>query len=92
MKYLLACLLAISFNAYALTPDGEIIVVCTGMSNASQQCEKFRKHHNVNGNDMKFSDLKNLKLDIGWKTQITKGDLAYFERRAGRLNRQFGYQ
>lgn len=49
-------------------------------------------HHNVNGNDMKFSDVKNLKLDMGWKTQMAPGDLAYFERKAGRLNRQFGYQ
>lgn len=48
-------------------------------------------HHNVNGNDMKFASASGLRLDVAWKSQLKSYDLAYFERRAGDLNRQFGY-
>lgn len=48
-------------------------------------------HHNVNGNDMKFASATELKLDVAWKSQLKADDLAYFERHAGDLNRQFGY-
>lgn len=49
-------------------------------------------HHNVNGNDIKFSKIEGLQLDIAWEKQMSASDLAYFERKAGRLNREFGYQ
>jgi len=48
-------------------------------------------HHNVNGNDMKFSSTSELRLDEAWKTGLKADDLAYFERRAGSLNRRLGY-
>lgn len=48
-------------------------------------------HHNVNGNDMKFASASELKLDVAWKSQLKADDLAYFERQAGVLNREFGY-
>jgi hypothetical protein len=49
------------------------------------------KHHNVNGNDMKFSSSGDLRLDEAWKAQIEKDDLLYFERKAGKLNQRLGY-
>lgn len=48
-------------------------------------------HHNVNGNDMKFRSASELRLDVAWKEHLKGRDLAYFERRAGDLNRKFGY-
>ncbi len=48
-------------------------------------------HHNVNGNDMKFSSTTELRLDVAWKSQLKAEDLAYFERHAGELNRKLGY-
>jgi hypothetical protein len=48
-------------------------------------------HHNVNGNDMKFLATSDLRLDVAWKTALSQDDLEYFDRHAGKLNRQFGY-
>jgi Sulfotransferase family len=48
-------------------------------------------HHNVNGNDMKFTSTSELRLDEAWKKKLKPGDLEYFERRAGGLNRRLGY-
>lgn len=48
-------------------------------------------HHNVNGNDMKFLSAAELRLDVAWKEYLKGRDLAYFEGRAGDLNRKFGY-
>lgn len=48
-------------------------------------------HHNVNGNDMKFSLATELRLDVAWKSQLKADDLAFFEMHAGELNRRLGY-
>lgn len=48
-------------------------------------------HHNVNGNDMKFSSSSALRLDETWKTKLEPADREYFERHAGSLNRRLGY-
>lgn len=48
-------------------------------------------HHNVNGNDMKFTSTSELRLDETWKTKLDPADRDYFERFAGALNRRLGY-
>lgn len=48
-------------------------------------------HHNVNGNDMKYSSGSELRLDQAWKSQLKADDSDYFEKHAGALNRRFGY-
>lgn len=48
-------------------------------------------HHNVNGNDMKFTSSTELRLDAAWKTKLESADREYFERHAGSLNRRLGY-
>lgn len=48
-------------------------------------------HHNVNGNDMKFTSTSELRLDEIWKTKMELADQKYFERHAGALNRRLGY-
>lgn len=48
-------------------------------------------HHNVNGNDMKFTSSSELRLDEAWKTKLEPADREYFERHAGSLNRRLGY-
>lgn len=48
-------------------------------------------HHNVNGNDMKFTSTSELRLDEIWKTKLKPADRDYFERHAGALNRRLGY-
>jgi hypothetical protein len=55
---------------------------------------KFRSviHHNVNGNHLRFGSVDKIRLDEAWKTGLSQRDAAYFESKAGRLNRLFGYQ
>lgn len=48
-------------------------------------------HHNVNGNDIRFRRQTEIRLDERWRSELDAADLQYFERRAGRLNREFGY-
>lgn len=49
------------------------------------------EHHVVNGNDMRLANTGVIRMDKAWKTGLTTGDLTYFERHAGSLNRQLGY-
>jgi hypothetical protein len=49
-------------------------------------------HHNVNGNDMKYATTSGINLNEAWKMHLSQSDLQYFERKAGSMNRQFGYQ
>lgn len=49
-------------------------------------------HHNVNGNDMKYATTTGIVLNEAWKMNLSRSDLQYFERKAGSMNRQFGYQ
>lgn len=55
---------------------------------------KFRAviHHNVNGNHFKFRSDDKIRLDEAWKRELPQPDIAYFERKAGRLNRLLGYR
>jgi len=56
---------------------------------------KFRSvvHHNVNGNDkLKFGSADKIRLDEKWRSGLSQQDAEYFENKAGRLNRLFGYQ
>lgn len=48
-------------------------------------------HHNINGNDMKFTATSELRLDESWKTKLEPADRHYFEQRAGSLNQHLGY-
>lgn len=48
-------------------------------------------HHNVNGNDIKFTSTAELRLDEAWKLKLESPDRDYFERHAGALNRHLGY-
>jgi len=48
-------------------------------------------HHNVNGNNIKFTSTSELRLDEIWKTKLDPADRNYFERRAGAMNRRLGY-
>lgn len=48
-------------------------------------------HHNVNGNDMKFTSSSELRLDETWKIKLEAADREYFEMRAGVLNQRLGY-
>lgn len=47
--------------------------------------------HMVNGNDTRFTPQSGIKLDERWRRELSLPELAYFERNAGHLNLQLGY-
>lgn len=49
------------------------------------------EHHITNGNDMRFSDSSDIRLDTSWETGLTEEDRQYFEGVAGKLSRKLGY-
>jgi hypothetical protein len=53
---------------------------------------KAKVHHNVNGNNMRFSKSSDIRLDSSWETKLDADERAFFEARAGWLNRKLGYQ
>ncbi len=50
------------------------------------------RHHSTNGNDMRLLRSSEIRMDSAWQEQLSEEDLAYFEHRAGALNRQLGYE
>ncbi len=49
-----------------------------------------RVHHTPEGNDMRHGSPK-IRADDGWRTGMSAPDLAYFQRKAGDINRRLGY-
>lgn len=47
--------------------------------------------HHVLGNGMRLDTTSDIRLDERWRTELTREDLAVFERIAGKLNRAYGY-
>ncbi|HZL95751.1 MAG TPA: sulfotransferase [Vicinamibacterales bacterium] len=52
---------------------------------------RAQRHHIANGNDMRFGKNPSIRTDQTWKSALSAADLAYFEARAGALNRRLGY-
>lgn len=52
---------------------------------------RSRRHHLVNGNDMRLGGSSTIRLDEAWKERLSDVDLDYFEARGGELNRRLGY-
>lgn len=48
-------------------------------------------HHVANGNDMRFNKSSVIRLDLSWKQKLSLDQKRYFEKIAGKLNRQLGY-
>jgi len=59
----------------------------------SDQFRDFRvATHHVVGNGMRLDESSEIVLDDRWKSVLTPDDLATFDKVAGYLNRQYGYQ
>jgi hypothetical protein len=40
---------------------------------------------------MRLAESAVIRVDAAWRERLARDDLDYFERRAGALNRSFGY-
>jgi len=53
---------------------------------------RWKPHHVTDGNDMRLAASAEITRDESWRTTLSPGDLAYFDRKAGWLNRRLGYE
>jgi hypothetical protein len=87
-------LLRVSYEELAENPVRELHRICrfVGVPFDPQMLE-FRSlvHHVLSGNDMRLAATAAIQIDAAWRERLAKGDLDYFERRAGALNRALGY-
>lgn len=51
-----------------------------------------KQHHITSGNNMRFSPARGIQLDKKWQSDLREADREFFERNAGWLNRELGYQ
>ena len=88
-------LISLKYEDLALNPVAEIKRLCQELDLVyDESMLKFSEHahHITNGNDMRFKNSSAIRLDTTWHTELSEQQLAYFERRAGKINRLFGYQ
>jgi hypothetical protein len=86
--------ITVRYEDIVLNTKGTLESLCDFLGiNWNERMLQFRSvvHHNVNGNDVKYESSSDLHLDTGWQSKLTAEDMAFFERYAGYLNRQFGY-
>lgn len=87
--------LIVKYEDLARGPEQELRRICgfAGISFEPAMLDiKSKVHHNVNGNNMRFSTTSEIKLDTSWEAKLSSDERAFFESRAGWLNREFGYQ
>lgn len=51
-----------------------------------------RSEFHIIGNSMRHHFSGEVRLDESWRSKLSKADLAYFYKRAGWLNRRYGYE
>jgi hypothetical protein len=88
-------LLHVRYEDLASHPRRTLAAICQFLSiSYDPKMIDFRAtvHHNVNGNDMKYASSSEIRINEAWKVHLSKADLQYFERKAGAMNRQLGYE
>jgi hypothetical protein len=86
--------LRVSYEDVAADPESQLRRICAfiGVAFDAQMLDfRSRVHHVLAGNDMRLDSSGTIKADTVWQDRLTRGDLDYFERRAGALNRALGY-
>jgi hypothetical protein len=87
-------LLRVNYEDLAAAPARELHRICRflGVAYDMQMLDfRSRVHHVLSGNDMRLAESAVIRVDAAWRERLARDDLDYFERRAGALNRSFGY-
>lgn len=90
-----ADLLTVRYEDLAADPKRELMRICGFAGVAFEPAMlnfKAKVHHNVNGNDMRFSSAADIRLDTSWETKLGVEERAFFAERAGWLNEKMGYR
>ena len=87
--------LTVKYEDLATDPERELCRICAfaGIEFEPAMLDmKSKVHHNVNGNNMRFSKSSDIRLDNSWESKLSADERAFFEERAGWLNRKLGYR
>lgn len=87
--------LTVKYEDLATDPARELERICAfaGLEFEPTMLDfKSKVHHNVNGNDMRFSNASEIRLDESWRSKLSKEEKQYFMVRAGWLNEKLGYR
>ena len=89
-----SALLTVRYEALAVSPESELRRISEFLR--IDFCPKMLEFatsnsHIANGNRMRFGQSSEIKLDQRWREELSAPMLRFFERRAGKLNRQLGY-
>lgn len=87
--------LTVKYEDLATDPAHELERICAfaGLEFEPTMLDfKSKVHHNVNGNDMRFSNASEIRLDESWRSKLSEEEKQYFMMRAGWLNEKLGYR
>jgi hypothetical protein len=90
-----AHVLTVKYEDLATDPARELGRVCAfaGLEFEPAMLDfKSKVHHNVNGNDMRFSNASEIRLDVSWQSKLAEEERQFFMERAGWLNEKLGYR
>jgi hypothetical protein len=87
--------LHVSYESLTSDPKSELRRICNflGIEYRSELLQFANSDsHIANGNRMRLQQCSEIRRDENWRVKLSPTQLAFFERHAGDLNRQFGYQ
>ncbi len=88
-------MLKVKYEELAQDPTAAMRKICDFMNiDYESSMMNFRDNqvHITNGNNMRFAQTSEIKLDTSWKTEMSAEDLEFFGRHARALNIQLGYE
>jgi hypothetical protein len=86
--------LLVHYENFATDPARELRRICDFLGigfEESMLAFAETEQHIANGNNMRFNRNSTVRLDERWREDLSAPMLAYFDRRAGALNRSLGY-
>lgn len=85
----------VRYEDIARDPETTLKAICdfVGLDFEAQMLRfRSKTHHIVNGNRMRLSDSAEVQFDEEWRRRLGHRELEFFQRVAGDLNRQLGYE
>lgn len=87
-------LIQVRYEDLVLAPERELARLCgfLGLEYTAEMLDfRSKRHHVLNGNDMRLSPVAEIRPDFAWRERLSPRDLGYFDTHAGALNRMLGY-
>ncbi len=85
---------SLTYESLVNSPVSELKSICKFLNLDFQESMidfAAHEHHITNGNDMRFSNSSDIRMDLSWKNNLSKDDLDYFNKYASHLNHSLGH-